>query len=192
MRVLGPDANALAERNADGRLPGGEPCEGEPHARFWEGVLETAPDVHGDGLSPCVGNPQDHGGRAYRLRKPRQRPTPPFKVWSGTGETRLCSLVSKDRSYKPMAKSSGAQRESGGVVVAETAHKGAVRRKGPDFGHAGGGGKRQGMAGTTRPKSPRGHEPMDNVRKLQRRLYVAAKRSPESIRSAPSRRSAAR
>src|SRR5438105_3485949 len=30
----------------------------------------------------------------------------------GTRETRLCSLVSKDRSYKPMAKSNGAQRES--------------------------------------------------------------------------------
>jgi RNA-directed DNA polymerase len=78
-----------------------------------------------------------------------------------------------------MVKSGGAQRESGGVVVPEAARKGAVRRKGPDFGHAGGGGKRKGMAGTTRPKSPRGHEPVDNVRKLQRRLYVAAKVSPE-------------
>jgi len=102
-----------------------------------------------------------------------------FKVWSGTGETRLRSLVSKGRPYKPMAKSSGAQRESGGVVVPEAAQKGAVRRKGPDFGHAGGGGKRKGMAGTTRSKSPRGHRPMDNVRKLQRRLYAAAKQSPE-------------
>jgi len=101
-----------------------------------------------------------------------------FKVWSGTGETRLRSLVSKDRSYKPMVKSGGAQRESDGVVVPEAAHKGAVRRKGPDFGHAEDGGKRKGMAGTTRPKHPRGHEPVDNVRKLQRRLYVAAKRSP--------------
>ena len=35
----------------------------------------------------------------------------------GTRETRLPSLVSKDRSYKPMAKSSGGQRESEGVVV---------------------------------------------------------------------------
>ena len=35
----------------------------------------------------------------------------------GTGETRLRSLVSKDRSYKPMVKSDGAQRESGRVVV---------------------------------------------------------------------------
>jgi RNA-directed DNA polymerase len=101
-----------------------------------------------------------------------------FKVWSGTGEARLRSLVSKDRLYKPMAKSSGAQRESGGVVVPEAVQKGIVRRKGPDFGHAGGGGKRQGMAGTTRPKHPREDRPVDNVRKLQRRLYAAAKRSP--------------
>ena len=35
----------------------------------------------------------------------------------GTRETRLASLVSEDRSYKPMAKSSGGQRESEGVVV---------------------------------------------------------------------------
>jgi len=38
-------------------------------------------------------------------------------AWFGTGEARLRSLVSKDRSYKPMVKSSGAQRESDGVVV---------------------------------------------------------------------------
>jgi hypothetical protein len=35
----------------------------------------------------------------------------------GTREARLPGLVSKDRSYKPMAKSSGGQRESEGVVV---------------------------------------------------------------------------
>jgi RNA-directed DNA polymerase len=35
------------------------------------------------------------------------------------------------------------------------------------------------MAGTTRSNNPHGLEPMDKVRKLQRRLYVAAKRSPE-------------
>ena len=96
-----------------------------------------------------------------------------LKVWVGTGETRLCRLVSKDCSYKPMVKSSGAQRESGGVVVP----RGSGKR--PDFGHVGSGGKRQGMTGTTRSDNPHGHEPMDKVRKLQRRLYVAAKRSPE-------------
>jgi len=96
-----------------------------------------------------------------------------LRVWVGTGETRLRSLVSKDRSYKPMAKSTGAQRESGGVVVPGTPGKG------PDFGHAGDGGTRQGMAGTTRPSDPHGHLPVDKVQRLQRRLYVAAKRSPE-------------
>ena len=35
----------------------------------------------------------------------------------GTRETRLPSLISEDRSYKPMVKSSGGQRESVGVVV---------------------------------------------------------------------------
>ena len=98
-----------------------------------------------------------------------------FKVWFGTGEARLRSLVSKDRSYKPMAKSRGAQRESDGVVVPAAEPAG----KRPDFGHAGGGGKREGMVGATRPKHPQGHQPLDKVRQLQRRLYVAAKRSPE-------------
>jgi group II intron reverse transcriptase/maturase len=34
------------------------------------------------------------------------------------------------------------------------------------------------MAGKTGPKDPRGHEPVDKVRQLQRRLWAAAKRSP--------------
>ena len=94
---------------------------------------------------------------------------------SGSEQERpvLCSLVSKDRLYKPMVKTSGAQRESGGVVVP----RGSGKR--PDFGRVGSGGKRQGMTGTTRSDNPPGHESMDKVRKLQRRLYVAAKRSPE-------------
>ena len=61
----------------------------------------------------------------------------------GTRETRLSSLVSKDRSYKPMVKSGGGQRESDGVVVVmigvELKAPGA---KGPDFDHGCGGGKR--------------------------------------------------
>ena len=75
-------------------------------------------------------------------------------VWFGTGEARLRSLVSKDRSYKPMVKSSGAQRESDGVVVPVIAGSNPAGGKGPDFGHAGGGGKREGMAGTARPNYP--------------------------------------
>jgi RNA-directed DNA polymerase len=75
-------------------------------------------------------------------------------------------------------KTNGAQRESDGVEVLAPG-EGLSKGKGPDGGHAKGGGKREGMTGTTRSKHPRGHEPVDKVRQLQRRLYVAAKRSPE-------------
>ena len=65
------------------------------------------------------------------------------KVWSGTREARLRSFVSKDRSYKPMVKSGGGQRESDGVVVVmigvELKAPGA---KGPGFDRGCGGGKR--------------------------------------------------
>ena len=61
----------------------------------------------------------------------------------GTRETRLSSLVSEDRSYKPMVKSSGVQRESDGVVVVMITGKvKAVGAKGPDFDHGWAGGKR--------------------------------------------------
>jgi hypothetical protein len=61
----------------------------------------------------------------------------------GTGEARLRSLVSKDRSYKPMAKGSGAQRESEGVVVVMIGvQNNAPEAKGPCFDHACDGGKR--------------------------------------------------
>src|SRR5436853_6308839 len=74
----------------------------------------------------------------------------------GTGETRLRSLVSKDRSYKPVVKSSGAQRESDGVVVPGRGRPPRAPGKGPDFGHAGDGGKRKGMAGTAPSNYPEG------------------------------------
>jgi RNA-directed DNA polymerase len=38
---------------------------------------------------------------------------------------------------------------------------------------------RKGMAGTARPNSPDGQAPVDNVRRLQRKLWAAAKQSPE-------------
>src|SRR5580658_8451521 len=69
-------------------------------------------------------------------------------VWFGTGETRLCSLVSKDRSYKPVVKSSGAKRESDGVIVPGRGNSPRGPGKGPNFGHAGERGTRKGMAGT--------------------------------------------
>jgi RNA-directed DNA polymerase len=82
----------------------------------------------------------------------------------------------KDRSYKPVVKSSGAQRESDGVVVPE--RQNAPGGKGPDFGHAGGGGTREGMAGEVRPNSPLGSPSQVKVRCLQYRLGAAAKQSP--------------
>jgi len=61
----------------------------------------------------------------------------------GTREARLASLVSKDRSYKPMAKSSGGQRESEGVVVVEIGvQKNAPGAKDPRFDRASVEGKR--------------------------------------------------
>ncbi len=100
-------------------------------------------------------------------------------VWVGTGETRLRSLVSKDHSYKPMVKSSGAQRESDGVVVPVIAGRNPAGGKGPDFGHAGRAGKREGMAGTAQSNYPEGrHVAPVKVRQLQNRLWAAAKQSP--------------
>jgi RNA-directed DNA polymerase len=99
-------------------------------------------------------------------------------VWFGTGEARLCSLVSKDRSYKPVVKSSGAQRESDGVVVPLIAVSNAAGGKGPDFGHVGRGGKREGMTGTARSNYPEGRvRSSSKVRQLQNRLWAAAKQS---------------
>src|ERR1039458_3975257 len=77
-------------------------------------------------------------------------------AWFGTGETRLASLVSKDRSYKPMVKSSGGKRESDGGVVPLIAVSNAAGGKDPDFGHSGNGGKREGMTGTARSNYPEG------------------------------------
>lgn len=96
----------------------------------------------------------------------------------GTGETRLRSLVSKDHSYKPMVKSSGAQRESDGVVVLPIAGRNPAGGKGPDFGHAGDRGTSEGMAGTARSSFPEGkHLAPVKVRRLQNRLWAAAKQS---------------
>jgi hypothetical protein len=61
----------------------------------------------------------------------------------GTGEARLRSLVSKDRSYKPKAKVSGVQRESEGVVVVGIGvQNNASGAKGPCFDRVCRGGKR--------------------------------------------------
>jgi hypothetical protein len=81
--------------------------------------------------------------------------------------------------YKPKAKSAAAQRESEGAVVPTNATTNNVAGgKGPCGGHVAGRGKREGMAGESGPNHPDGRPPVDKVRQLQRRLWVAAKRSP--------------
>jgi hypothetical protein len=117
------------------------------------------------------------------------------KVWHGTRETRLSSLVSKDRSYKPVVKASGGQRESeGAVVVVIGVQKNAPGAKGPHFGRGRKRGKRKGMAGMTGPNHPSGHRPAAaapremafvatrgaGVRQLGSELWAAAKRPPGS------------
>jgi hypothetical protein len=109
-------------------------------------------------------------------------------VWFGTGETRLCSFVSRDRPDKPVVKPGGAQRESDGVVVPVIAGMHPAGGKGPDFDHGGEEGKRQGMTGVIRSNYPTGRlsgvavrlmpDPA-NVRQLQNRLWAAAKQSSE-------------
>jgi RNA-directed DNA polymerase len=83
-------------------------------------------------------------------------------------------------SYKPMVKASRAQRASEGVVLPRiAATNNAAGGKGPCGGHVEGARTREGMAGTTGPTHPHRQRPVDKVRQLQRRLWVAAKRSPE-------------
>ncbi|MEU5929962.1 group II intron reverse transcriptase/maturase [Streptomyces antimycoticus] len=90
--------------------------------------------------------------------------------------------------YKPMVKASGGQRESErGVVPLIGVQHNAPGGKGPHFDCVCSGGKREGMAGDARSNYPDrnvpvvvdGHASASKVRKLQRRLWAAAKQSPE-------------
>jgi RNA-directed DNA polymerase len=98
-------------------------------------------------------------------------------AWPASGE---------DQVYKPMVKSPGGQRESEGVVVPLIGvQQNAPGGKGPHFDHAGNEVTRQGMAGTARSNHPGGCLPavlegeasFGKVRRLQRRLWAAAKQS---------------
>ncbi len=83
-------------------------------------------------------------------------------------------------SYKPEANASPAQRESeGAIVLAIAVRQNAAGGKGPYSGDVGDASTCEGMSGMTGTNSPEGHESFDHVRHLQRRLWVAAKRSPE-------------
>lgn len=113
--------------------------------------------------------------RAHGLVRNRRDPS----AWPSSG---------KDRSDKPVVKPSGGQRESDGVVVPVIGvEHNAPGGKGPDFDHASGRGKRQGMTGTARSNNPGrpspvdagGSAPIGKVRKLQRKLWAAAKQSED-------------
>ncbi len=96
-----------------------------------------------------------------------------------------------------MVKAGRGQRESEGVVVPLIGvQHNAPGGKGPHFDHASGEGKHQGMTGISRSNSPGGRKPAVaglvpppapglvradpvNVRELQRKLWAAAKQSPE-------------
>ena len=103
----------------------------------------------------------------------------------GSGRNRRgpsAQLVSgQGASYKPKVKSTVAQRESEGAIVPlRPVQQNAGGGKDPCGGHAASGGKREGMAGrSTRSNHPVGPSPDAKVRRLQRRLWAAAKRHPE-------------
>ncbi len=91
-------------------------------------------------------------------------------------------------SHKPKVKAIAVQRESEGVVVlqndARASRTNAVTKNaagGKDLwgGHVEEAGTREGMAAESGPNDPGGRRPRDKVQELQRRLWAAAKRSPE-------------
>ena len=83
-------------------------------------------------------------------------------------------------AYKPRVNARAAQRESEGAVVLRiAATNNAAGGKGPYGETVGRTRTREGMTGETGTNSPGGRAPTVKVRQLQRRLWVAAKRSPE-------------
>jgi RNA-directed DNA polymerase len=79
---------------------------------------------------------------------------------------------------RPRAKGAIAERKSDGVIVpTRTALHNAVGGKGHEREHVADEGKREGM--TERSNSPARQKPRDKVQQLQRRLWTAAKQSPE-------------
>jgi hypothetical protein len=115
--------------------------------------------VRASGLGGVWGAARGHGGE----RNTRGPSAPP-----GSGQR---------GSYKPMAKSSRAQRESEGIVVLLTAAtNNAVRGKGPCFGRARNEGKCQGMAGMTGPNHPDALLRVANARQPRHELGMPAER----------------
>ena len=128
-------------------------------------------------------------GSGWWVRSPRGRGGGTCSRSDTEQERPVCACLrrARDRSYKPMVKSAGVQRESDGVVVPVIGvQQNALGGKGPDFGYADRVGKREGMTGSSRSNHPGGSSPavaVDGgpsavkVRQLQRRLWTAAKQS---------------
>ena len=148
-------------------------------------------------VKPAASSDLQRGSRAAHvtakatsdaLRSGSARTSDPPGVWGAArvqGEVRNTGGPSaspssrQGGSYKPTVKSSAAQRESEGAIgLSMGATNNAPGGRGPCGGRVGGGGTREGMAGRTGPKSPGRRKPIDKVRYLQRRLWVAAKRHP--------------
>ena len=82
--------------------------------------------------------------------------------------------------YKPKAKSGAVERESEGIVVPViAAQKNAAGGKGPCGDDVERAGNREGMAAKSGPNNLGARRARDKVGQLQRRLWAAAKRSPE-------------
>jgi RNA-directed DNA polymerase len=80
---------------------------------------------------------------------------------------------------RPKAKPCAVQRASEGtVVVMRAVTNNAAGAKGPCGGQVGKAGTHEGMTGKTGSNHPGGRKPAEQVRHLQRQLWVAAKRSP--------------
>ena len=162
-------------------LLGGEPARGRQHqvkpAASTEKQREsraahvtakaTLEDV-GSGLEG-VGSLPGVEGVARVQGSARNRRDPSASPSSGQGG-----------SYKAKSKASAAQRKSEGVVVpAMSVTNNADGGKGPCGDQATRGGKREGMAETSRSNFPAGVFPSDKVRRLRARLWRAAKQDPK-------------
>src|SRR5439155_17877558 len=96
-----------------------------------------------------------------------------------TGDPSASPVSRQGGSYTSKTKSSAAQRKSEGATVPMMGVKNnAPGGRGPCGGRVGQRGKREGMAGKSRPNHPGGRSPDDQVRQLQDRLRDAAKRHP--------------
>src|SRR5687768_802560 len=186
------------------RAPGSRPqvSEGDLRARAGRQEPSAAQAVGGEQargpqhqVKPAASTERQSGGRAAHFTAkatPKTRSLDgvggPGGVWGAArvqGEGRNTRDPSARPSsgqgepYKAKPKSAAAQRESEGTVVpVMVATNNAAGGKGPWSGHVEDAGKRKGMAAKSGPNDPGGRRPRDNVRLLQRRLWVAAKREP--------------